>query len=150
MQQHPANLPQSFLLAGKGFLTSVALGVSGVAVNPIRGVKEEGIEGFFKGIGKGLMGLITKPTGGAVDMVSMAFDGIRRCAEMGEDVIVRMRIPRYIHPELGLKPYSPYQAVGRRILNSLEKGHYMDSDYYWAHLALSKEERASLALITDK
>ena len=42
------------------------------------GVKEEGVEGFFKGIGKGLLGLLTKPTGGAVDMVSMAFDGIRR------------------------------------------------------------------------
>lgn len=29
-------------------------------------------------MGKGLLGLLTKPTGGAVDMVSMAFDGIRR------------------------------------------------------------------------
>ena len=44
----------------------------------LTGGKEEGIEGFFKGIGKGLLGLLTKPTGGAVDMVSMAFDGIRR------------------------------------------------------------------------
>ena len=42
------------------------------------GAYEEGVEGFFKGVGKGLLGLITKPTGGAVDMVSMAFDGIRR------------------------------------------------------------------------
>ena len=42
------------------------------------GAYEEGIEGFFKGIGKGLLGLITKPAGGAVDMVSMAFDGLRR------------------------------------------------------------------------
>ena len=100
MQQHPASLPESFLLAGKGFLVSVGLGLSGVVVNPIHGVKEDGVEGFFKGVGKGLMGLITKPTGGVVDMVSMAFDGIRRCAEMGEDVVVRMRLPRYIHPEL--------------------------------------------------
>jgi len=42
------------------------------------GTQEEGLEGFFKGVGKGLMGLFTKPTGGAVDMVSMAFDGLRR------------------------------------------------------------------------
>ena len=42
------------------------------------GAQEEGVEGFFKGIGKGLLGLITKPPGGTVDMVSMAFDGIRR------------------------------------------------------------------------
>ena len=42
------------------------------------GIYEEGCEGFFKGLGKGLLGLITKPTGGAVDMLSTAFDGIRR------------------------------------------------------------------------
>jgi vacuolar protein sorting-associated protein 13A/C len=42
------------------------------------GAQEKGIEGFFKGLGKGLMGLITKPTGGTVDMVSIALDGIRR------------------------------------------------------------------------
>ena len=42
------------------------------------GAFEEGVEGFFKGIGKGLMGLIVKPTGGAVDMVSMAADGVKR------------------------------------------------------------------------
>lgn len=100
MQQRPGSLPESFLLAGKGFLVSVGLGISGVVLNPIRGMKEEGVEGFFKGVGKGLMGLITKPSGGAVDMVSMAFDGLRRCAEMGEDVVVRMRVPRYIHPDL--------------------------------------------------
>ena len=45
------------------------------------GAYEEGVEGFFKGIGKGLLGLLTKPAGGAVDMFSMAFDGIRRCVD---------------------------------------------------------------------
>lgn len=42
------------------------------------GASEEGVEGFFKGIGKGLLGLITQPLGGVMDMVSMAFDGLRR------------------------------------------------------------------------
>ena len=41
-------------------------------------MQEKGIEGFLKGLGRGLMGFITKPTGGTVDMVSIAFDGIRR------------------------------------------------------------------------
>ena len=46
------------------------------------GVREEGVEGFFKGVGKGLLGLLTKPAGGAVDMISMAFDGMRRCVSV--------------------------------------------------------------------
>ena len=45
------------------------------------GVREDGVEGFFKGVGKGLLGLLTKPAGGAVDMISMAFDGIRRSVQ---------------------------------------------------------------------
>ena len=42
------------------------------------GARSEGVEGFFKGIGKGLLGLLTRPTGGVVDMVSTTLDGIRR------------------------------------------------------------------------
>ena len=41
-------------------------------------MQEEGVEGFFKGVGKGIMGLLTKPAGGVFDMVSMAFDGVQR------------------------------------------------------------------------
>lgn len=155
MQQHPSSLPETLLIAGKGFVLGVALGLSGVVVKPIigrgaAGAQQEGVEGFFKGIGKGIMGLITKPAGGVIDMVSMAFDGIKRAAEMGEDIIVRQRLPRFINPTLGLKPYSPYQATGYRLLFFLSKGHYAESDIYWAHAPLSKEERSDIALITDK
>lgn len=42
------------------------------------GAEAEGVEGFFKGIGKGLLGLLVHPTGGVVDMVSFTLDGVRR------------------------------------------------------------------------
>ena len=42
------------------------------------GAGAEGVEGFFKGIGKGLLGLLVHPTGGVVDMVSFTLDGVRR------------------------------------------------------------------------
>jgi vacuolar protein sorting-associated protein 13A/C len=44
----------------------------------ISGAQQEGVEGFFKGVGKGLMGLMTKPAGGVLDCIAMALDGIRR------------------------------------------------------------------------
>ena len=37
MQQHPAHLPESLYLAGRGFVMGVALGLSGVVVHPFRG-----------------------------------------------------------------------------------------------------------------
>ena len=42
------------------------------------GAKKKGVEGFFKGIGRGLIGLLIKPTGGVIDLVTSSLDGVRR------------------------------------------------------------------------
>ncbi|XP_077487985.1 intermembrane lipid transfer protein VPS13A-like isoform X2 [Amblyomma americanum] len=150
MEQHSTSLPESLAVAAKGFVLGILLGVSGVVMNPVSGAQLEGLEGFFKGIGKGLMGLMTKPTGGVVDMFSIAFDGIRRAAEMGKGVVVRQRLPRFINQNLGLKPFSQYQATGYRLLLQLSKGHYSQTDTYWAHAPLGRDDRANIAMITDR
>lgn len=53
-------------------------GVSGVILKPISGAKQEGVEGFFKGVGKGVMGLVTRPTAGVIDFASGSFDAVKR------------------------------------------------------------------------
>ncbi|XP_012945079.1 uncharacterized protein LOC106013559 [Aplysia californica] len=83
-------------------------------------------------------------------MVSMAFDGIRRAAEMEGGVIARVRLPRYINPRAGLRSYSPHHAAGQRLLLSVMKGELGRSDMYWAHAPVSREEKANVVLITDK
>uniref|UniRef100_T1J6X9 Large ribosomal subunit protein uL13 n=1 Tax=Strigamia maritima TaxID=126957 RepID=T1J6X9_STRMM len=148
--QPQKSLPDSMIVAGKGFVLGVVLGLSGMFVKPITGTQEEGVEGFFKGVGKGLMGLLTKPTGGIVDMVSMAFDGIRRVVEMGENVVMRNRLPRHLNSCQGVKPYSLYMANGRHLLLNLSRGHYSESDIYFAHAALKRDDRSDVALITDR
>ena len=45
---------------------------------PFAGAMKEGAAGFFKGIGKGLVGVVARPTGGIVDMASSTFQGIQR------------------------------------------------------------------------
>lgn len=47
-------------------------------MKPISGAKEEGVEGFFKGFGKGVVGLVTRPTAGVVDFASGSFGAVRR------------------------------------------------------------------------
>ena len=42
------------------------------------GARSDGVEGFFKGIGKGLLGLLSHPVGGVIDMVSFTLDGVKR------------------------------------------------------------------------
>jgi vacuolar protein sorting-associated protein 13A/C len=45
---------------------------------PIRGAKEDGVGGFFKGMGKGAIGLFARPAAGVVDFASGFFDAIKK------------------------------------------------------------------------
>ncbi|KAK7492082.1 hypothetical protein BaRGS_00016746 [Batillaria attramentaria] len=149
MQQQPRHLPASLVQAGRSLVVGVGLGFSGLVLDPVKGAHEDGVEGFFKGVGKGILGLLTKPAGGVIDMVSMAFDGLRRTAEMEGGVAAKLRLPRFINPNIGLRPYSEYKAAGQRLLKSLKKGEISQNDMYLAHAPLSKEERADILLITN-
>lgn len=60
----------SILLILKYLPTFIVLGPEGA--------KKEGAAGFFKGIGKGLVGAVARPTGGIIDMASSTFQGIQR------------------------------------------------------------------------
>lgn len=55
---------------GNAFATSMASGIGGLARHPIEGAEKEGIPGFVKGVGKGFLGLATKPAIGAFDLAS--------------------------------------------------------------------------------
>ncbi|KAG7176031.1 Vacuolar protein sorting-associated protein 13C-like [Homarus americanus] len=57
MHRKPADGIESLARGGKGIVTGVVDGVTGVFMKPIDGAKEEGFEGFFKGVGKGMVGL---------------------------------------------------------------------------------------------
>ncbi|XP_025099873.1 vacuolar protein sorting-associated protein 13A-like isoform X2 [Pomacea canaliculata] len=150
LQQQPQQLPASLMQACRTLVMGVGLGFTGLVLDPVKGVHEDGVEGFFKGVGKGILGLLTKPAGGVVDMVSMAFDGLRRAAEMEGGPAAKLRLTRFIDPNVGLRPYSEYRAAGQQLLLSLKKGELSQQDVYWAHAPLSKEERTDILLITDK
>jgi hypothetical protein len=50
--------------AGKDFTHGIYDGITGVVTQPVHGAMEEGAAGFLKGVGKGLGGLVLKPTAG--------------------------------------------------------------------------------------
>ncbi|EDO42077.1 predicted protein [Nematostella vectensis] len=75
MHVEPKGVGQGLIMGGKSLVMGLVFGIGGVVMKPIEGRKEEG---FFKGMGKGFLGLLTRPTGGVIDMVSFTLDGIRR------------------------------------------------------------------------
>ncbi|RXM33331.1 Vacuolar protein sorting-associated protein 13A [Acipenser ruthenus] len=77
--------------------------------------QKEGAAGFFKGVGKGLVGAVTRPTGGIIDMASSTFQGIKRATESSEGV-ESLRPPRFIHEDGVIRPYREREGVGSQML----------------------------------
>lgn len=82
---------------------------------PVEGAKSEGVGGFFKGIGKGAVGLVAKPVSGVVDFVSKTAEGvesnvtgIQQCKQNSK----RAREPRPFYRDLQvIKDYDEVHAL---------------------------------------
>ncbi|KYK54262.1 vacuolar protein sorting-associated protein vps13 [Drechmeria coniospora] len=89
----------------------------------------EGAVGFFKGVGKGVLGLATKPAVGLLDMASN---------------LDRTRFPRFIPGDGIVRPYNPREALGQYWLKQVDNGKYFDEQYI-GHLELPKEDMVTIA-----
>ncbi|KAJ8733309.1 hypothetical protein PYW08_001607 [Mythimna loreyi] len=143
----PANLQEGLARSGKGLVMGVVDGVTGVFTKPIEGAREQGIGGFFSGLGKGAVGLVARPTAGVVDFASGSLDAVKRAADMSEEVTKR-RPARYMAPDCGVRPYSRVNAEGYKMLFELEKGKYVTTDNYEAHVWVIQGKE--VVVCTDK
>lgn len=126
------------------FFESVSSGVSGIALAPMEGAAKEGAGGFFKGLGRGLIGLPTKTAIGVFDLASNVSEGIRNTTTvLDADGLDKVRLPRYISYDGVIRPYSQREAQGQYWLKSIDGGAFFNETYL-AHLVLSGEEQAVL------
>ena len=51
-----------------------------ITIHSIKGLQKEGAVGLLKGTGRGLVGLLVRPTGGLVDLASGTLDFVTRYA----------------------------------------------------------------------
>ncbi|CAJ0763443.1 11765_t:CDS:2, partial [Entrophospora sp. SA101] len=64
---------------------------------PKEGVEKEGAQGFIKGVGKGLVGFVTKPVVGVFDLASNVTEGIRNTTTVfDENDLSPVRLPRFV------------------------------------------------------
>ncbi|XP_073981480.1 intermembrane lipid transfer protein VPS13A-like isoform X2 [Rhodnius prolixus] len=140
-----SDLPHRILSHSKTFEVGIALGMSGLILKHQTGMpQQDGNEVFFRSIGKGLMGLVTKPTGSVSDCLAMVSYGIKRASEAGDEFVLRTRQPRHMDQYLGLKPFSPYEAAGKQLLSMMNKGYFADYDVYWVHAPLNPDGKSFL------
>ena len=84
------------------------------------------MQGFFSGLGKGIVGTVTKPTIGFLDFASGAASAVRDTSKGSTySTLLRTRPPRICVGPGGLLPrYSHQQALGQDFLYSLNNRNY--------------------------
>ena len=142
------NFGESLARSSKGLAMGIFEGVTGVAMKPIEGAKQEGVGGFFKGMGKGVVGLVARPTGGIVDFASGTFDSVKRVTETSQE-IGKKRPARFLKSDGITRPYNLFEAEGWKFLRDLEKGKYSESDTYVTHEEIPSE-RKEVFLVTNR
>jgi vacuolar protein sorting-associated protein 13A/C len=125
---------------GNAFASSLASGIGGLARHPLEGAEREGVGGFVKGVGKGLLGMATKPAIGAFDLASSVAEGVRNTTTVfDQDGLDRVRLTRFIGTDGIVRPYSQREALGQFWLKTLDSGKYFNDDYI-AHLEMAGKD----------
>ncbi|KAL9586008.1 MAG: hypothetical protein Q9203_004021 [Teloschistes exilis] len=121
---------------GNAFASSMASGIGGLARHPLQGAEKEGLPGFVKGVGKGFLGLATKPAIGAFDLASNMAEGVRNTTTVFDaEGLDRVRLTRFIGLDGIVRPYAQREALGQFWLKTQDDGKFFHEDYI-AHLEL--------------
>ncbi|CEL96788.1 unnamed protein product [Vitrella brassicaformis CCMP3155] len=115
------NVGEGFVNFGRNVGEGI-LSVTNIVTKPIEGAQREGLKGFVKGIGKGVMGTLVKP----LDKVGQAFSSLAEgvSADLQKPLMggqkarsERRRKPRMLWGELGaIREYSSEEAELRETL----------------------------------
>ncbi|KAF5370222.1 hypothetical protein D9615_010080 [Tricholomella constricta] len=129
---------------GEAFASSVTSAMEGVLMKPIEGAESEGALGFFKGVGKGLVGVVTKPVIGVFDLAANVSEGIRNTTTVFDSPDrERTRLPRHVPADGVLRPYSSREALGQYWMKDLNNGVYRQESYV-AHIYSTGDDNVVL------
>ncbi|XP_015113187.1 vacuolar protein sorting-associated protein 13D isoform X1 [Diachasma alloeum] len=140
------------LVAGlKGLGFGLLGGFTSIFKQTYDGAANEGFPGFFAGLGKGVVGTVTKPVVGVLDLASEAATAIRESSRSAHRAIPkRDRLPRVASGPAGLlPPYNCHHAEGQEFLYSINQRDY--SELYVAYESLcSGTENLSILVSNER
>lgn len=147
----PKHALYGFATGANSFLTSVASGFEGLALRPLEGAEQGGAGGFLRGMGKGLVGAITKPAVGVFDLASNFTEGVRNTTQVfDQNAIDRVRLPRYVAADGIVRPYNERDALGQMWLKNADHGTLLKEQYVaWIDVG-GHEGDAAIILTTNR
>jgi vacuolar protein sorting-associated protein 13A/C len=136
-----------------------AYGFRGVVTKPVYSARQNGVAGFFSGLGKAAVGVVVQPVSGALDFVALTVNGVGTSCTNCFDIFEHKpkfgpaRLPRAICGDGILRPYDEQTAYGQAILRLAQSGAYFGSkdvfkepakfawsDFYQDHFPLPKNK----------
>lgn len=155
LRQRPDNAGAGLMRGAQRFGKGLFAGITGIVTTPIQEGREKGFVGGLAGVGKGLVGVITKPASGAVDLVSQTLQGIEANVTNKKGVR-RSRQPRVFGHDGLVLPYSPFSADGLRMLLEVDSifkqyGEHRYIAHFTEHLGKDKSTDVHrITMVLDK
>ncbi|EDW76798.1 uncharacterized protein Dwil_GK18894 [Drosophila willistoni] len=148
------NSSSSHLAAGlKGFGFGLLGGVTSIVRHTYDGAQSEGVPGFLSGLGKGIVGTVTKPIIGMLDLASETASAVRETSrDAHRNSPGRKRLPRCVTGAPGglLPLYSSRQSKGQQYLYHINRKHFTEKIIsYEPNLWSDREARLRLLVSTE-
>jgi vacuolar protein sorting-associated protein 13A/C len=152
--REPDNVLDGIYKGVKEGLLDLGKGIGGIVFKPFEGAKKEGVKGFFKGLGTGLIGAVVSPFTATFRIANNLFVGIKNTANMFNPKLKteRFRFPRPIEKAIGLKSYNEDKATVRAILDFLKEYKEHEIVYFkqFTYISPGLEGSPSTLILTDK
>lgn len=85
IRYHGATSGEHLVAGIHGLAHGIIGGMTSIITSTVEGVKTEGgVSGFISGLGKGLVGTVTKPVAGALDFASETAQTVRDMASLSD------------------------------------------------------------------
>ncbi|KAI9588448.1 hypothetical protein GQX74_004293 [Glossina fuscipes] len=144
----------SHLAAGlKGFGFGLLGGVTSIVRHTYVGALSDGFPGFLSGLGKGLVGTVTKPIIGVLDLASETASAVRETSRGSHHYLPdRKRLPRCVTGASGglLPSYSYRQSKGQQYLYIINRRNLNEKlIFYEPNLCNDREAKLRLLLSTE-
>ncbi|XP_030375190.1 vacuolar protein sorting-associated protein 13D [Scaptodrosophila lebanonensis] len=149
-----SNTSSGHLAAGiKGFGFGLLGGVTSIVRHTYDGAQADGVPGFLSGLGKGLVGTVTKPIIGVLDLASETASAVRETSRgTHRNSPDRKRLPRCVTGAPGglLPSYSSRQSKGQQYLYIINRRNFDEKIIsYEPNLWSDKEARLRLLVSTE-
>ena len=154
-EDEPENILSGTAEGLLGVGKELAKGFTGVFLNPYRKAKQQGVKGFFKGLGSGLLGLIISPFAAVFKLVNSIAVGMKNTVKLLTKTQIkteRFRHPRVIIEGETIKAYDNDLAEAKELLYKILKIETNNIIFNKDFICGEKEysEKASTIILTDE